>query len=95
MKTKDALYPLLAALCYGTNPILAKLGLHLSNEPLLGACIGIVASTIVYTTYFFLSGQGQDFVVLPRQAGWYFGLAGMVSTLERLTKRGLLGALSG
>ena len=35
MKTKDVVYPLLAALCYGTNPILAKLGLHLSNEPLL------------------------------------------------------------
>ncbi len=81
MKTKDVVYPLLAALCYGTNPILAKLGLHLSNEPLLGACIGIVASTIVYTAYFFLSGQGHDLVALPRQAGWYFGLAGMVSTL--------------
>jgi len=80
MKTKDVLYPLLAALCYGTNPILAKLGLQLSNEPLLGACIGIVASAIVYAAYFFLSGQGHYLVALPRQAGWYFGLAGMVST---------------
>ena len=65
----------------GPNPILAKLGLHLSNEPVLGACIGIVASAIVYTTYFFLSGPGHYLVALPRQAGWYFGLAGMVSTV--------------
>ena len=75
------IYPFLAALCYGTNPIVAKLGLQLSNEPLLGACIGIVTGVVVYTTYFFVSGQGVQLLVLPRQAGMYFGLAGLASTL--------------
>ena len=52
MNVKDAIYPLLAAACYSTNPVLAKLGLQISNEPLLDACIGLVASAVVYTVYF-------------------------------------------
>ncbi len=81
MRPNGILYPFLAAFCYGTNPIVAKLGLQSSNEPLLGACIGIVAGMAVYTTYFFASGQRAELFPLPRQAGLYFGLAGLTSTL--------------
>ncbi len=41
MSVRDVVFPLLAALCYSTNPILIKLGLRISNEPLLGAAIGL------------------------------------------------------
>jgi DME family drug/metabolite transporter len=81
MSPKDLLYPLLAALCYSTNPILIKLGLRISNEPLLGACIGMVASTVVYAGYFLLTGQLRDLLAVPRWVGWYFVLAGVFSTL--------------
>ncbi len=81
MNLKDLLYPLLAALCYSTNPILIKFGLRISNEPLLGACIGMVASTIVYVVYFFVTGQARDLLAVPRWVGWYFALAGVCSTL--------------
>ena len=81
MKLQDLLYPLLAALCYSTNPVLVKLGLRISNEPLLGAGIGMMASTVVYVTYFCLTGQIRDLVTIPRWVGWYFVLAGLFSTL--------------
>lgn len=81
MRTSILLYPFLAAFCYGMNPILAKLGLQSSNEPLLGACIGILAGVAVYTAYFFASGQAGQLRALPRRAGVYFGLAGLASTL--------------
>ncbi len=90
MNLKDAIYPLLAAVCYSTNPVLAKLGLRISNEPLLGACIGLVASAIVYIVYFFGSGQGQQLFAMPRAAGWYFGLAGLATTIAIFS---LFGAL--
>lgn len=77
MNLKDAIYPLLAAVCYGTNPVLVKLGLQISNEPLLGACIGMLASALVYIVYFFASGQAGQLLAMPRSAGWYFGLAGL------------------
>lgn len=81
MNPKDLLYPLLASLCYSTNPILIKFGLRVSNEPLLGACIGMLASTIVYVLYFLLTGQTRDLLSIPRWVGWYFALAGLFSTL--------------
>ncbi len=81
MKLQDLFYPLLAALCYSTNPVLVKLGLRISNEPLLGAGIGMMASTVVYVTYFCLTGQMRDLVTIPRWVGWYFVLAGLFSTL--------------
>ena len=90
MNLKDAIYPLLAAVCYSTNPVLAKLGLRISNEPLLGACIGLVASAIVYIVYFFGSGQGRQLFAMPRAAGWYFGLAGLATTIAIFS---LFGAL--
>lgn len=79
MNLRDAVYPLLAAVCYSTNPILAKLGLRISNEPILGACIGMVASALVYIAYFFGSGQSRRLWSMPRAAGWYFGLATTVA----------------
>ena len=81
MSLRDLLYPLLAALCYSTNPIMVKLGLHISNEPMLGASIGMVTSTLVYLVYFLLSGQVRDLLAVPRWVGWYFALAGIGSTL--------------
>ena len=65
MSYKDLVYPLLAALCYSTNPILVKMGLRISNEPLLGASIGILASTVVYMVYFLLSGQVRSLLAAP------------------------------
>ena len=81
MRTHTLLYPFLAAFCYGMNPILAKLGLQSSNEPVFGACIGILAGVVVYAAYFFASGQAGQLFSLPRRAGVYFGLAGLASTL--------------
>ena len=81
MRTSTLLYPFLAAFCYGMNPILAKLGLQSSNEPVFGACIGILAGVVVYAAYFFASGQAGQLFSLPRRAGVYFGLAGLASTL--------------
>ena len=81
MRTSHIFYPFLAAFCYGMNPILAKLGLQSSNEPLLGACIGIIAGVVVYAAYFFAGGQADQLLSLPRRAGVYFGLAGLASTL--------------
>lgn len=85
MSLKDLLYPLLAALCYSTNPILIKLGLRISNEPMLGASIGMVASTIVYLVYFLATGQVRELLAIPRWVGWYFALAGISSTLGVFT----------
>jgi len=81
MKPQDLVYPLLAALCYSTNPVLVKMGLRISNEPLLGASIGMMASTVVYVAYFCLTGQMRDLFAIPRWVGWYFVLAGLFSTL--------------
>ena len=81
MNRRDLLYPLLASLCYSTNPIMVKMGLGISNEPLLGACIGMTASTVVYSLYFFLTGQIRDLVTVPRWVGWYFAWAGVHSAL--------------
>jgi uncharacterized membrane protein len=81
MNLKDLLYPLLAALCYSTNPIFVKFGLRISNEPILGACIGMVASTVAYVGYFLLSGQLRDLFTLPGWVTWYFIVSGLFSTL--------------
>ncbi len=81
MKPRDLLYPLLAALCYSTNPVLVKMGLRISNEPILGASIGMLASTVVYVVYFFGTGQTRDLFRMPRWVGWYFALSGLFSTL--------------
>jgi uncharacterized membrane protein len=85
MSFKDLLYPLLASLCYSTNPIMIKLGLRISNEPLLGACIGMVTSTVVYVAYFLLTGQARDLLTVPRWVAVYFALAGISSTLGVFT----------
>jgi drug/metabolite transporter (DMT)-like permease len=85
MNVKDLFYPLLAALCYSTNPILIKFGLRVSNEPLLGACIGMSASTVVYLGYFLLTSQTKDLLDLPGWVGWCFALAGICSTLGVFT----------
>src|SRR5262245_41268209 len=85
MNFKDLFYLLLAALCYSTNPILIKFGLRVSNEPLLGACIGMSASTIAYISYFLLTNQTRDLFDMPRWVGWYFALAGLCSTLGVFT----------
>lgn len=85
MSVRDVVFPLLAALCYSTNPILIKLGLRVSNEPLLGAAIGMAASTVVYGAYFLLTGQVRDLWSVPRRVGWYFALAGVSSTLGVFT----------
>lgn len=81
MRFKDLFYPLLAALCYSTNPILIKFGLRVSNEPLLGACIGMTASMIAYIGYFLLSGQTRELLGVPAWVTWYFIAAGLCSTL--------------
>lgn len=81
MNLQDLLYPLLAAFCYSTNPIFIKFGLRISNEPILGACIGMVASTVAYVGYFLLSGQLRDLLTLPGWVAWYFVVAGLCSTL--------------
>ncbi len=85
MSLRDLLYPLLAALCYSTNPILVKMGLSISNEPLLGASVGMIASTVTYTAYFLLTGQVRNLFAVPRWVGWYFALAGVSSTLGMFT----------
>lgn len=85
MNLKDIMYPLLAAVCYSTNPVLAKLGLQISNEPVLGACIGMLASAVVYLVYFFGSGQAGQLLAMPQAAGWYFGLAGLSTTTAIFT----------
>jgi len=81
MNPKDLLYPLLAALCYSTNPIMVKLGLRSSNEPLLGAAIGMTASTIVYLVYFLGAGRTRELFAIPQWVGWYFAASGLCSTL--------------
>ena len=81
MNMKDLLYPLLAALCYSTNPIMVKLGLRSSNEPLLGAAIGMAASTVVYLVYFFGAGRTRELFAVPQWVGWYFAVSGLCSTL--------------
>jgi drug/metabolite transporter (DMT)-like permease len=82
---KDLRYPLLAALCYSTNPILIKFGLRLSNEPLLGACIGMVASTVTSIIYFLSTNQSGSLRGLPRWVWWCFAGAGLCSTLGVFT----------
>lgn len=81
MNLKDFLYPLLAALCYSTNPIMVKLGLQSSNEPLLGAAIGMTASTVVYLIYFVGAGRMRELFAVPQWVGWYFAASGLCSTL--------------
>ena len=81
MNIKDLLYPLLAALCYSTNPVMVKLGLRSSNEPLLGAAIGMTASTIVYLVYFLGAGRIRELFAVPQWVGWYFAASGLCSTL--------------
>jgi drug/metabolite transporter (DMT)-like permease len=81
MNSKDLLYPLLAALCYSTNPVMVKLGLQSSNEPLLGAAIGMTASTIVYLIYFIGAGRMRELVAMPQWVGWCFAASGLCSTL--------------
>ena len=81
MNLKDLLYPFLAALCYSTNPIMVKLGLRSSNEPLLGAAIGMAASTIVYLFYFVGAGRMRELFTIPQWVGWYFAASGLCSTI--------------
>lgn len=81
MNPKDFLYPFLAALCYSTNPIMVKLGLQSSNEPLLGAAIGMSASTVVYLVYFLGAGRVRELFAVPQWVGWYFAASGLCSTL--------------
>ncbi len=81
MNPRDLFYPLLAALCYSTNPVMVKMGLRISNEPILGACIGMLASTVAYLVYFFGTGQTRDLLKMPGWVGWYFALSGLFSTL--------------
>jgi drug/metabolite transporter, DME family len=71
----------LAAICYSTNPVMVKLGLRSSNEPLLGAAIGMTASTIVYLVYFLGAGRIRELFAVPQWVGWYFAASGLCSTL--------------
>ncbi len=81
MNSKDLFYPLLAAICYSTNPIMVKLGLRSSNEPLLGAAIGMTASTVVYLVYFLGAGRTRELFAVPQWVGWYFAASGICPTL--------------
>lgn len=60
---------------------LAKFGLQFSDEPVLGACIGILTSVGVYVAYFLGRGQASALFHIPYRAGWYFGAAGLASSL--------------
>jgi len=77
MKKIDILSPLLAALCYGTNPILVKKGLQISNEPILGASIGMVIGSISYLLYFCATEQIRDLLTINRKSFFFFSLAGI------------------
>ncbi|MBI4639717.1 MAG: EamA family transporter [Candidatus Tectomicrobia bacterium] len=77
MKKFDIVYPLLAALCYGTNPVLVKKGLQISNEPILGASIGAVIGSISYLLYFCATEQTRDLLTIKWRSFLLFSLAGI------------------
>jgi uncharacterized membrane protein len=55
-RTRDLLYPFIAASCFGTVQILRKLGLA-SAGPLLGATINVTAALIATTAFVAASGN--------------------------------------
>lgn len=66
---KELSIPLLAAFFYGVKPIFAKAGLRLSNEPLLGAAIGILTSLVVHTVFFCnFAGDRSPAKVIPQRS---------------------------
>ncbi len=81
MRTSHLLYPFPAAFCYGMNLILAKLGLQASKRAFAWGVHRYYCRRGNLCGLFFASGQAGQLSSLPRQAGMYFGLAGLASTL--------------
>lgn len=78
---KELSIPLLAAFFYGVKPIFAKAGLRLSNEPLLGAAIGILTSLVVHTVFFAISPEAAPRRRSSLRGLVFFCAAGLLSTL--------------
>ncbi len=78
------LYPLLAAICFGINPVFKKIGVNAAALPVLGAAITQVAALIVMLTagrYLKIRPQWQR---VPAKSLLYFSLSGVTEALGSL-----------
>jgi uncharacterized membrane protein len=75
------IFPLATAFFYGIASIPTKIGVDITNSPILGATIESSTSLIVIVLYIFLSKQKLS---LNRQSFTYFSLGGVIGSIAFL-----------
>ncbi len=77
-------YPLVAAFCFGINPIFKKVGIDAANLPLLGAFITQATALVVMLTFGRFLAIKPKWEPVPTTALFMFTLAGVTEALGSL-----------
>ncbi|MBI2088054.1 MAG: DMT family transporter [Deltaproteobacteria bacterium] len=78
------LYPLVAAACFGVNPIFKKLGVDTGSLPTVGAAIAQITGLAVMLTAGRFLNVKPKWERVPALSFFYFGLAGILEALGSL-----------
>ncbi|MGE5302659.1 MAG: EamA family transporter, partial [Alphaproteobacteria bacterium] len=78
------LFPLIAALCFGINPIFKKVGMSAANLPILGAFITQTTALIVMLSFGRLLAIQPRWERVPAKAVVLFSLSGVTEALGSL-----------
>lgn len=80
VKKSDFVFPVLAAVFYGTSQVLREVGITLVSEPLLASAVTITSSWLTMMLYLSVTYRKHDFTVESRERR-FFVAAGLMTTL--------------
>jgi drug/metabolite transporter (DMT)-like permease len=78
-------FPIIAGLGYGIADIIRKGGLNASDEPILGALVGVATVLVLWLLALLMSSSMRHRVVWGRTAGW-FALSGIFASLALIAQ---------
>lgn len=79
------LLPLIAAFCFGLEPVFAQIGLGEGTPALVGAMIKAISALVGFASYFYLRDALSELTSIhPRSIRWY-SLAGVANTIFLVT----------
>jgi len=81
-RRRDVIYPLLTGMLFGTASVIRKMGLNITNSPILGATIGLTVSLFVFVAYLLLS---KDKILLNKNSLWFFSVSSICGFIGRLS----------
>lgn len=80
IERKHLVFPVLAALFYGTSHIFRELGISLVSSPILAAAVTTTTSWTWMMLYLGVTHRRHDFGATPREVG-FFALAGTATSI--------------